>query len=231
MARLARIVVPGFPHHVTQRGNRRATVFHNDDARREYLALFQHYARKHGVAVWAYCLMPNHVHFVVVPRTEQSLARAFQGAHTAFAQRVNKRRGESGHLWQGRFFSCPLDEAHTWAAVRYVERNPVRAKLARRAEDFAWSSAAAHCGRRADELLSPEFPPRGLIADWSAWLRAPEEARQEESLRRQTHVGRPCGSPDFLARLEGLLERVLRPGKRGRKKKRPVDARGKLFNE
>jgi putative transposase len=228
MSRLARIVVPGFPHHVTQRGNRRARVFDDDNDRRRYLALLDLYRQKHGLEVWAYCLMSNHVHWIVVPRDEYALARAFRGAHTAFSLAMNRKRGETGHLWQNRFFSCPLDGAHAWASVRYVERNPLRARIVRRAENYAWSSAAGHCGLRADAMLSGEFPPAAVVPDWSAWLHA-EDAAQTDFIRRQTRTGRPCGADGFVSQLEALLKRPLQLLKRGRKKKQKAEERGGLF--
>jgi putative transposase len=218
MGRLARIVVPGFPHHLTQRGNRRAQVFDDDKARELYLTLVARYAQEHGVAVWAYCLMANHVHFVVVPRAADSLARCFRGAHTCFSQWVNEQRHETGSLWQSRFFSCALDEIHQWAAVRYVERNPVRAGLVRCAADYPWSSAAAHCGQKRDQVLADGLPSHGQVSDWPEWLSA-EDAAQSDLVRRQTRVGRPCGSASFFDRVEALLLRTVRPQKRGRKPK------------
>ena len=229
MARIARIVVPGLPHHVTQRGNRRARVFDGDNFRQAYLGLVRQYAQRQGVRIWAYTLMDNHVHFVVVPQDEKSLARCFRGGHTRFALRVNTERRECGHLWQNRFYSTPLDAAHLWAAVRYVERNPVRAGLVERAEDYAWSSAAAHCGKRVDPLLSDDFPPPDVVADWAEWLRS-EDGPAVEFIRRQTNIGRPCGSPSFLASLEGLLRRVLGPQKRGPKPKQKMAETESLFN-
>lgn len=188
MSRVARIVVPGFAHHVTQRGNRRADVFETDEDRHAYLRFLTQYADKHGLSVWAYCLMTNHVHLVVVPEREDSLAKALRDAHTVYAMRFNTRTRLSGHVWQGRFYSCPMDETHLWTAVRYVERNPVRAGLVSRAEDYPWSSAPAHCGdcpppcdegaspglsqpascrSGGDPLLSKEFPPPGVVPDWA----------------------------------------------------------------
>ncbi|MDK1022419.1 MAG: transposase, partial [Candidatus Hydrogenedentes bacterium] len=151
---MARIVVPGFPHHVTQRGNRRADIFESDAVRGAYLRFLKTYCAKRGVSVWAYCLMTNHVHLVVVPQEGASLGTALHDTHTVYAMYFNSRTGFSGHVWQGRFFSCPLDESHHWAAVRYIEQNPVRAGIVDRAEDYPWSSAAAHCGRRSDAVLS-----------------------------------------------------------------------------
>ena len=219
MGRVARAVVAGCPHHVTQRGNRRGDVFEVDEDREAYLALLGQYMAKHGVSLWAYCLMTNHVHLIVVPEEEQSLSRALRDAHTVYAMRFNRRTKLSGHVWQGRFYSCPLDDAHLWAAVRYVERNPVRAGLVERAEEYRWSSAPAHCGLRHDGILAKGFPPEGAIEDWRAWLREEEDEGLLEAIRRHTTTGRPCGSPGFVERVEALLGRRLRPQKRGRKRR------------
>ena len=224
--RLARIVAPGFPHHITQRGNRHADVFFEPSDRQMYLSLLRRYSGKHGLSIWAYCLMTNHVHVVAVPQAADSLARTLRDAHQAYAVYQNRRQDQNGHLWQGRFFSCVLDDLHQWAAVRYVEQNPVRAGLVERCEDYEWSSAAAHCGLRADPLLARDFPPPGLIDDWAGWL-AVMKADEAKALRRQTKTGRPCGPSTFVERLENLLGRALRPGKRGRRWK---SNRGQITN-
>ena len=192
-------------------------VFFAPADRRKYLSLLADYAERHGTAIWAYCLMDNHVHFVAVPSAADALGRTFRDTHQAYASWLNRRQGQSGHLWQGRFFSCVLDDAHTWTAVRYVERNPVRAGLVKTASAWRWSSAAAHCGRRADELLSPIEMP-WPVPDWAAYLRD-ETAEQLAELRLRTRTGRPCGTPAFLAGLEKRLNRLLRPRKRGPKPK------------
>ena len=219
MSRVARVVAPGYPHHVTQRGNRRADLFEVDADREAYLRFLQKYALRHGLAVWAYCLMTNHVHLVVVPEREESLGRALRDAHTVYAMYFNRRTRLTGHVWQGRFYSTPKDDPHLWAAVRYVEQNPVRAGLVERAEDYPWSSAAAHCGLRPDAVLSAGFPEPGIIEDWKAWLSEAEDEEAIARIRQQTHTGRPCGSARFLTHLENMLQRVLRPRKRGRKSK------------
>ena len=205
---------------MTQRGNRRATVFDDDGARAGYLQLLGDFTQRFGVEVWAYCLMGNHVHWIVVPQDEQSLAQCFGGAHSRFTLAVNTARAESGHLWQNRFFSCPLDETHLWAAVRYVERNPVRAKLVRAAEQYKWSSARGHCGLKTDSLLAKGFPPTGVVSNWPEWLQEEDEALST-AVRRQTKTGRPCGSLSFVERLKGMVNRVLQLQKVGRKKKAP----------
>lgn len=220
MPRIARIVAPGFPHHVTQRGNRRADVFFDRADRQKYLMLLAGYMDRYGVDLWAYCLMTNHVHLVVVPKEDSSLGRTMRDAQQAYSCHVNRKLGQSGHLWHSRFYSTVLDESHLWAAVRYVERNPVRAGLAARAEEYAWSSAPAHCGLRSDPLLARGFPREGVVEDWSSWL-AGEQAEQTDAIRSRTMTGRPCGSMEFIERLEGLLGRILKPKKPGRKPKKP----------
>ena len=215
MPRIARVIMPGLPHHVTQRGNRRMDVFFDDEDRRRYLSLLGRYAERHGLAIWAYCLMSNHVHFVAVPSGESSLGCTFRDTHQAYAAWLNRKVGESGHLWQGRYFSCVLDAPHMWSCVRYVERNPVRAGLVDRAEDWPWSSAAAHCGGRANPLLSPVEMP-WPVPDWSAYL-ADEDDADITAIRHQTKTGRPCGSQPFIENLESALSRHLRPKKRGPK--------------
>ena len=213
MPRLARVVFAGLPHHVTQRGNRRERVFFGDEDRRTYLAWLKDYCDEHEVAVLGYCLMPNHVHLVAVPAAEDGLERALKPLHMRHAQRVNRARGWHGHLWQGRFFSSPLDEDYMWAALRYVERNPVRAKMVRRAENYRWSSAGAHCGLREDPLLTTARTWRerlSAVKDWSAWLAEGDEAEELATLRRNVDKGLPCGAESFLDRLEKLAGRPLR---------------------
>jgi putative transposase len=221
MPRMARIVVPDLPHHVTQRGNRREDVFFSDEDRRRYLLLLLEYSQKHALEIWAYCLMTNHVHLVAVPRAADSLAATLKPVDMRYAQHVNRRLHATGHVWQGRYYSCPLDDEHLWEAVRYVERNPVRARLATRAEKYPWSSAAAHCGRRKDPLLAGDLETRGVVRDWPAWLRVPDDREVLKVLRMRTRTGRPAGDAAFVARLEELSGRFLSPRKGGRPKKRP----------
>jgi len=147
MSRIARVAVPEVPYHITQRGNGRRTVFYNDVDRQTYLRLLARYAEEHRMRIQAYCLMSNHVHLVAVPQRPESLARALGHAHADFARYRNASDGGCGHVWQARYFSCPLDHAHLWRAIAYVERNPVRAGMVETAEEYRWSSARAHLGR------------------------------------------------------------------------------------
>ena len=219
MPRIARVVFAGVPHHITQRGNRRADVFWTDDDRQKYLALLHEYAARHQLLVWAYCLMTNHVHFVAVPGRAESLAATFKPVDMRYSQYVNQTQRLTGHLWQGRPFSCPLDDEHLWVAVRYVERNPVRVGLVPRAEEYPWSSAAAHCGLRRDPLVSGALERRGVVENWAPWLAEPDEEQVLEKLRRQTRNGRPLGAPAFVCHLETLAGRLLAAKPVGRPKK------------
>ena len=216
MPRLARVVVPGVPHHVTQRGNRRLPTFFADADYTAYRDLLAEWAAARGVEVWAYCLMPNHVHLVAVPATQDALRRALGEAHRRYSRRVNFREGWRGHLWQGRFASFPLDQAHLSMATRYVELNPVRARLVRRPEDCPWSSAAAHlCGR--DDALVRVAPLLERFEDWGEFLAGGLTEAEAGLLRRHERTGRPLGGESFVLRLEALLGRLLHPQKRGPK--------------
>lgn len=211
---MARVVAPGYPHHVTQRGNRRQRTFFSDADFRLYLDLMGEWCGRCGVVVWAYCLMPNHVHLVAVPDAEDGLARAIGEAHRRYTRHVNSRQDWRGHLWQGRFASVPLDEKYLLAAARYVELNPVRARLVARARDWRWSSARAHLGRR-DDVLARVAPLLERVPDWSGFLVGGEEKAANEALRRHEHTGRPLGGEEFVARLEQRLGRVLKKQKPG----------------
>jgi len=222
MPRLARTVCARVPHHITQRGNRREKVFFTDADRAAYLGWLKEYAEKHTLEILAYCLMPNHIHLIVVPATEEGLHQALKPLHMRYAQRINRARGWKGHLWQGRFFSAALDEAYLWAAIRYVERNPVRARMVRKAENYPWSSASAHCGLRQDAVLTQKPSWRTQLAgigDWSAWLAQGDEPEKLELLRRNAEKGLPCGSDRFIRKLEKLTGRVLQYRPRGRPRK------------
>lgn len=224
MPRVARIVVAGVPHHVTQRGNNRQDVFFVDADRRVYLGLLGDEANRAGLRVVGYCLMTNHVHVVAIPRTEEALARALGRAHFRYTQYVNRLHGRSGHLWQNRFFSCPLDERHCWQALCYVERNPVRAGMVRRAWRYGWSSAAAHVGQRRwaedSTLLDKRFWSKTWNSgSWMEMLLEGQDEDEEALIRRRTHTGRPLGTDRFVAKLERRLGRRLQALPVGRPKK------------
>jgi len=219
MTREARVVLPGAPHHITQRGVRRTDVFLDDSDREKYLKLFHENSEKFGLRVCAYCLMNNHVHFVAIPEREDSIWKTFHRCHSIYAMNFNEKYDVSGHLWQGRPFSCVLDEAHLWAAVRYVELNPVRAHMVERAYDYPWSSAAAHCGLRKDPLLDPNWPPPNPMLDWRQWLRENENLDLIDHIRAKTLTGQPCGDNQFVRTMEQTLSRSFFPKKPGPKRR------------
>jgi putative transposase len=216
MARLARIVVPFVPHHVTQRGNRRQQVFFGNDDYAAYRSLLAAHCRTQGVEVLAWCLMPNHVHLMLVPPTAVALRAALGEAHRRYSRRVNLREGWRGYLWQGRFASCPMDDAHMLAAARYIELNPVRARLARRPEDWSWSSAKAHLTGAGDGVTAVAALGE-RVEDWRGFL---EQGLSEDALaaiRAGERTGRPLGDADFVGHLEQATGRALARRKPGRK--------------
>jgi putative transposase len=219
MARLARVVAAGLPHHVTQRGNRRQPVFFGDDDYETYRELLAEGCRAAGVAVWAYCLMPNHVHLILVPKDADGLRAALGETHRRYTRHVNLRKGWRGYLWQGRFASFPMDESHLLACARYDELNPVRARLARRPRDWRWSSARAHLAGADDELVTTR-PLLDLVDDWREFLRGGLSAAEREAIRAHERTGRPLGDKRFTARLEKRLGRTLARQKPGPKPKR-----------
>lgn len=213
MPRLARAIAVGFPHHITQRGTDRQQVFFTHADREVYLELLRTSASQAQLRILAYCLMPNHIHLVAIPDEPDSLSVALRRTHGRYANYLNVRRGRTGHLWQNRFHSCALDGAHLALALRYVERNPVRAGLAAQVEEYPWSSAAAHlAGHDPRNILDMAFwQDRGGAEDWRSLLAAPEELLAIRLLQRGTFTGRPVGNANFVNRLETQLDRKLRP--------------------
>ncbi len=220
MARIARVVLPGYPHHIIQRGVRSMAVFFSNDDRHEYVRLLHEQSRRFGVRFLAYCLMNNHVHLVAIPEKRESLARAVGEAHRLYTRGINFREGVRGYLFQGRFYSCPLDERHLLAAVRYVERNPVRARMVKEAWSYEWSSARYHVGLKKDDSLIEGFEMREWVVDWKEFLRS--EPPEIEKLRQKVRTGRPCGDNQFVLEAERLTGRQLRPLEAGRPRRNKI---------
>lgn len=206
----------GVPYHVTQRGSRGQDVFFSDDDRRNYLSHLKDYAERYDLDILAYCLMTNHIHLVVIPHTTESLALTLRTVHMRHSQSINARFGWTGHLWQARYFSTAVDEAHLWTAVRYVERNPVRAGLAAHAEDYNWSTAAFHLGMKRDRLVRSDTQWGGAVDGWRAELAGFEDEDEVQLLRNRTKSGFPCGDEEFVQRLSEALGRPLVKRGRGR---------------
>ncbi|HUO11657.1 MAG TPA: transposase [Caulobacteraceae bacterium] len=223
MARLARVVVPGLPHHVTQRGNGRAQTFFDDGDYALYRDLLAASCRAAGVEVWSWVLMPNHVHLILTPADEDGIRRALAPAHRRYAGMIHARLGRSGHFWQGRFGAVAMDEPHLTAATRYIALNPVRARLARRPQDWRWSSVHAHLSGQ-DDGVTTLAPLLSRYPDFAALIEAAPDAEAFDRLRRAETIGRPLGDAAFMSGLEALTKRTLLPGKRGRKPSATADA-------
>ena len=231
MPRIARIVVPGLAHHVTQRGNRREPIFFEPGDQEVYRDLLAEQARKARLAVWAYCLMPNHVHLLVVPQDERSLGQAIGETHRRYTSFINARGRWTGHLFQSRFASVAMDETHLIAAVRYVSLNPVRARLAARPEDWMWSSARAHLAGADDELATVK-PILDRVGKGSIAELLRPDSRDEAAfaaLRGAETTGRPLGNDDFIKGLERLLRRPIARRAPGRKPATPAMDQPKLL--
>ena len=216
MARMARVVVPNYPHHVVQRGNRQQRTFFCEDDYRYYIQLVAEYSAKTETEIWAYCLMPNHVHLVMVPSSEDGLRATLGEAHRRYTRRINFREGWRGHLWQERFHSFLMDENYLLAAVRYVERNPVAAKLCVHPKDWKWSSAFAHVMGEDDALVRVR-PMLDRVDRWGDYLSDPGKRNESELIELHARTGRPLGSPDFVRKLEIITGEDLAPKRPGRK--------------
>ncbi len=219
MARLARVVVPGFPHHITQRGNRRQQTFFCDEDYQAYIHLMKEWCSRLGVSIWFYCLMPNHVHLIAVPESADSLRRAIGEAHRRYTRRINFRENWRGHLWQGRFSSFVMDEKYLMKAVRYIAMNPVRAGIVKRPQLYRWSSAAAYLNQKNDPFVKTK-DLNERVDNWAQYFRQPEDITISEKMHKHEQTGRPLGSENFIIKLERILDRTLRPKKAGRKQKK-----------
>ena len=216
MARLARILVPGSPHHVTARGNRREPIFFEDGDQEIYLDMLAEQMRLARVSVWAYCLMPNHVHLILTPEDEAGMGRAMGAARRRWANFVNARGRWRGHLFEGRYKSSVMDEAHLMAAVRYVALNPVRARLVAKAEDWPWSSVRAHLAGRDDGLVSVA-PVLERYGDFAELMRTDADDPAFAAIRASEATGRPLATAEFIAGLERILRRPIARRAPGRK--------------
>lgn len=221
MPRMARVVAVGLPRHITQRGNYKQDIFSDDKDRRQYLYWIEEYSAKYRLSIIAYCLMRNHVHFIAIPCEEDSLARTFNTAHMRYSQYFNKKLKQKGHLWQGRFYSCVLDEPRLLLAVRYIETNPVRAKIVELPWQWKWSSASAHIGIGEPILQVSNF---FKIVDmsyksWKKYIISAQDEKVIINIRKHTLTGLPLGAHVFIEELEKKVNRKLTALRRGRPKK------------
>jgi putative transposase len=226
MSRIARIVLKDLPYHVTQRGNGRQQVFFEDRDYRLYLDLLRTHCVQAGLLIWAYCLMPNHIHLIAVPQRLTALAQALGRTNAGFARYYNLTKGSCGHVWQARYYSTPMDTAHLWRAMAYIERNPVRAQLVTQADHYAWSSARLRCRAAQNAEYSPELLDLACWRaeyDWPRWSEVLRTSVDEEAFGRRlqeaSRRGRPLGDDPFVDDLESRSGRQLRARPVGRPKR------------
>ncbi len=222
MPRIARLVVPGYPHHITQRGNYRQNIFSDDTDRRRYLNLVADYSQKFRLKLLAYCLMDNHVHFIVMPDSEESIADTFHIVHTVYSQYFNKKNSVTGHLLQGRYYSCVLDERHLLAAARYVERNPVRVKTVKDPTGYIWSSARGHAAVSNHDIINTDslFDYIEIKQNkWKDFINQSDDPDEVSVIRKCTASGRPLGNNIFVQKLEKISGQILHALPVGRPKK------------
>ncbi len=225
MPRIPRIVAVGWPHHITQRGNYKQDIFLDDNDKLKYLSWVQEYSAKHGLSVIAYCLMRNHVHFVVIPEKEDSLAKAFNSIHMRYSHYFNKRLKATGHLWQGRFYSCVLDEQRLISVIKYVERNPVRANIVKKPWQWQWSSTMFHINGKEESPLIKLKNLFEIIADmsydsWKEYIDSKDDKESLDNIRKHTLTGRPLANISFIEKLEKKFGRRLLALPEGRPKKK-----------
>lgn len=216
MPKIARIEAVGYPYHVVQRGNRNQIVFFRETDKEKYLRILRLQCTLYEVEVWAYCLMDNHVHLIIMPKLKGALTECIREVHRSYTCMINFREGWRGHLWQSRFDSYPMDEKYLWAAVRYVERNPVRAGMVQISDAYKWSSAGSHVDNSMNEVLTPFYLMK-KINDWRAYLAEPEDEEKLRILRRHQSTWRPLGDEVFVKGLEEVEGRVLTKQKPGPK--------------
>jgi putative transposase len=220
MPRIARVCGVNYPHHITQRGNNREAVFFNDEDRRFYLRTLIRYSDRWDFEIWAYCLMINHVHILAVPRKEESLAKGIGSTNLVYTQYINRRYNRSGRLWQNRFFSAVIErEPYLWAVVRYIERNPVRGSVVKKAEDYPWSSARAHVLKVRDVVLSGEsWLEEDELDVYRNFLRK-EDKKLDDVIRKATSTGRPLGRGEFTKTIGAMIGRNISLREVGRPQK------------
>lgn len=219
MPRQSRIVIPNIAHHITQRGNYGRNVFSSDEDYKIYLRWFTEYTNKYKLDVLAYCLMRNHVHFIVVPKREESLSRIYNTLHMRYAQYINRMSKERGHLWQGRFYSCLLDDKHLYRAIRYVERNPVRAGMVKKAWEYKWSSARCHMGEEGKGMVSLSESFDMGRKEWMEYLSDSDNEMVGE-IRLKTQRGLAVGTDNFIKKIENKIKRSLKYLNQGRPSKK-----------
>ncbi|MEW6536710.1 MAG: transposase [Candidatus Auribacterota bacterium] len=220
MARIPRIIIPDYPHHIVQRGNNRQAIFEDDQDRQEYLALVQRYKQDTECKVLSYCLMDNHVHLLIIPLKAESLSKFMQKVALKYTQYANDKYKRSGRLWECRFFSSPVEtDTYLLAVCRYIERNAVRAGVVGQPEHYEWGSAKYRVSGKNPEFLDDIFPEYANREEYLEFLKLPPNSGQYEMISRSTSRGYPIGSMRFYEKVMKLTKRDLTKRPVGRPKK------------
>ena len=223
MPRIARVVGVGYPHHITQRGNYRQDIFEDDTDRDKYLNVLHTESKRYKLDILVYCLMTNHVHFIAVPERKDAMGKVFKYVNMKYSQYFNEKKGERGHFFQGRFFSSIMDENYTLKCARYIERNPARAKIVKRAWDWKWSSARVHCGMEENEQLAESmlFKYIGIGQnEWKEFISQEDDPKEVKRIKEETIKGRVIADIDFIRELGKKLKMTLEIKPKGRPKKK-----------
>lgn len=216
MPRTARIVIPEVPHNVTQHGNNYQYILKSDTFKKKYIELLKYKSNLNEMYILSYCLMDNHVHFVVIPHYSYSMARTFGQTNMMFSQYYNKITGYKGHVWQDRFYSCPMDREHLYEAIRYVEMNPVRANIVKEPMDYKWSSARGHINKIKDPLITGKHDIVDDIDDWYNYLLNNPDENMMKSIQNGTQKGIPAGDEVFISKIEKLIRKSFKINPVGR---------------
>jgi putative transposase len=220
MPRAARFVIPRYPFHITHRGNNKEEIFQSDEDRRRYLYWFEEAKQKYGMRIISYCLMDNHVHYIAIADNELSFARTINAVHMRYAQYFNQKNKRVGHLWQGRYYSCLLDNAHLVAAVRYVERNPVRAGMVVKPWEWVWSSTAEHLESEKKGIISLEDISSYIsVSSWREYIDIADQAEDLIEIRKQTYSLRAWAEESFKELIERKYGVHFKMNPKGRPKK------------
>ena len=220
MPRIARIVGIDYPHHIIQRGNNRSAVFFNNKDKEKYLELLRKYSSECACKINAYCLMKNHIHILAIPIHEYSLAKTFQKLSLRYTQYINKKYNRTGRLWECRFYSALVDkEVYLWSVCRYIERNPVRAKIVDKPVEYEWSSARVHCEESKNGFIDPIWQNEYERKEYLKFLNMTDKEEEIVKIRSSTYRGCPIGSGGFINYVENKFGITINTKPRGRPRK------------
>ena len=221
MPRIARIIGTEHPHHIVQRGNNRQAIFFDDPDRERYLSLLIKYAKECLCKISSYCLMENHTHLLLNPEKMESLAKMMQKLSLTFTQYINKKYNRTGRLWECRFYSSIIDkESYLLSVCRYIERNPVRAKLVKSPLKYKWSSAKYILSEDSVEWLDPAWADYYTRDEYIKFLNQQEDKEDVEKIRRSVFKGMPLGTAKFIKEISEKSGILLDPRPRGRPPKK-----------